>query len=250
MKAWLAGLPIAMTLSAVAAAQTPSAEDARAAELVCQLGGLCGEEADAEAARDKEAIEGVETRGLPSMGALMAAGKGTPGVRPSAAPVREASVRADTTARVTRTAKRNIAANPGRRTAAVTAAPNRAGLAADVPEALSRRAPLFITFGLNSTKLTPESATEVRSFAKALKTLAEASGAKRYRIEGHTDASGNEAFNRTLSEQRAAAVKSALLAEGIDAGRIEVVGFGSDQPIEGYDKANPINRRVEAVEIQ
>ena len=70
------------------------------------------------------------------------------------------------------------------------------------------------------------------------------------RIEGHTDASGNEAVNKTLSEQRAAAVREALLAAGVDGTRIEVAGFGSDQPIEGYDKGNPINRRVEAVEIQ
>lgn len=248
MKAWLAVLPIAIAMPVAAWAQTPAAEDARAADLACQLAGLCGDEAQAETDRDKEVIEGVETRGLPSMGALMAAGKGASSSRPSVAS-RIPTARPDTQVRaqVTRTARRSIPASVGRRAPAV-GGPNVS--AADVPDALARRAPLFITFGLNSTKLTPESATEVKSFAKAIKAIAESGKDKRFRVEGHTDASGNEAFNRSLSEQRAAAVREALLAAGVDPSRIEVAGLGSDQPIEGYDKGNPINRRVEAVEIQ
>lgn len=181
------------------------------------------------------------------MGALMAAGKGASSSRPAAATrIATARVDAPERAQVTRTARRVIPATAGRRAPVVRPA---GSLAADVPDLLARRAPLFITFGLNSAKLTAESASEVRSFAKALKTVADAGQDKRYRIEGHTDATGNEAVNKTLSEQRAAAVREALLAAGVDGSRIEVAGFGSDQPIEGYDKGNPINRRVEAVEI-
>jgi outer membrane protein OmpA-like peptidoglycan-associated protein len=233
-------------LPAAAGAQAPESEDARAAELACQLAGLCGDVAQAEADRDKEVIAGVETRGLPSMGALMAAGKGASGSRP-ASRVPSPRAEAPERAQAVRTAKRSIPASVGRRAPVVRSA---ASSAADVPESLARRAPLFITFGLNSAKLTAESASEVRSFAKALKAVADSGQDKRYRIEGHTDSSGNEAINHTLSEQRAAAVREALLAAGVDGSRIEVAGFGSDQPIEGYDKGNPINRRVEAVEIQ
>lgn len=248
MKTWFAVLPIAIALPAAAWAQAPESEDSRAAELACQLAGLCGDEAQAEANRDKEVIAGVETRGLPSMGALMAAGKGATSTRPPVAN-RIPSARPDAPerAQVTRTARRVIPPSVGRRAPVVRPA---GSTAADVPDALARRAPLFITFGLNSARLTAESASEVRSFAKALKAVADSGQDKRYRIEGHTDASGNEAVNKTLSEQRAAAVREALLAAGVDGTRIEVAGFGSDQPIEGYDKGNPINRRVEAVEIQ
>lgn len=122
-------------------------------------------------------------------------------------------------------------------------------MAVDVPESLARRAPLFVTFALNSAKLTPESASEVRSFAKALATISAAGLDKRYRIEGHTDASGDPNLNRKLSEERAAAVRMALIAAGVDGSRVEVAGYGSDRPIEGLVSTNPLNRRVEAVEI-
>lgn len=252
MKSWLVALPIAIAAPVAAGAQTTASEDARAAELACQLAGLCGDLAQDEAEREKEAIDGIESRGLPSMGALMAASKGSPSAKaqPSARTV--PTVAAPVKAQAVRTAKRNLPAPAGRRAPVAAPVTSRAvgGTAADVPAALARRAPLFVTFGLNSAKLTTDSATEVKSFAKALKDIAAAGQDKRYRIEGHTDSSGDPALNRKLSEERAAAVKAALLAAGVDASRIEVTGFGSDQPIEGYDKKNPLNRRVEAVEIK
>ena len=249
MKAWLVVLPIAIAAPVAAGAQTTVAEDARAAELACQLADLCGELAADEADREKEAIDGVETRGLPSMGALMAASKGTSDSKPQANRVATARPEPVKAQAARTTAKRKISAPAGNRTPVAKVA-NPSGTAADIPESLTRRAPLFVTFGLNSAKLTKESATEVKSFAKALKDIAAAGQDKRYRIEGHTDSSGDSTFNRKLSEQRAAAVRAALLEAGIDGSRIEVAGFGADQPIEGYDKANPINRRVEAVEIK
>jgi OmpA-OmpF porin, OOP family len=254
MKAWYLVLPIAVALPAAAAAQTSSAEDARAAELACQLAGLCGELADEEANRDKQEIEGIEARGLPSMGALMAASKGASGARPQGTVTRATAPRVSESpkAQVTRTARRSIPAASAGRAAPVSRAPVAAlgATAADVPESLARRAPLFITFDLNSARLTKESASEVKSFAKALADIQASGMDKRYRIEGHTDSTGDPDFNRKLSQERAAAVRAALLAAGVDAARIEVVGYGADQPIEGFDKANPINRRVEAVEIK
>ena len=68
-------------------------------------------------------------------------------------------------------------------------------------------------------------------------------------IEGHTDNVGNPAANRTLSEQRAAAVKTYLVSKGIDAARIETAGLGDTKP----DAPNTTpegrqqNRRVELV---
>jgi len=69
------------------------------------------------------------------------------------------------------------------------------------------------------------------------------------RIEGHTDGDGSESANLDLSQRRTAAVKSYLIARGIDPGRMIPVGFGEAQPIDTNEskagKAN--NRRVEFV---
>ncbi|HIQ40433.1 MAG TPA: OmpA family protein [Sulfurivirga caldicuralii] len=71
--------------------------------------------------------------------------------------------------------------------------------------------------------------------------------AKRIVMEGHTDNVGSEAYNKTLSERRAQAVKNYLVSQGITADRIEIVGYGESQPI--ADNSTPegrqLNRRVE-----
>ena len=54
---------------------------------------------------------------------------------------------------------------------------------------------------------------------------------KDFVVEGHTDSRGTEAGNHKLSEDRAGAVKSALVARGILSSRIKPVGFGSTQPL-------------------
>lgn len=67
------------------------------------------------------------------------------------------------------------------------------------------------------------------------------------RIEGHTDNKGNAAFNRTLSQQRAASVVSWLVKRGIPASRLEAAGFGPDRPLTTNDteEGRQQNRRVE-----
>lgn len=68
-------------------------------------------------------------------------------------------------------------------------------------------------------------------------------------IEGHTDSSGSDAHNQTLSTQRADAVRSALLQQGIAAPRISARGYGESTPVSGNDTAagRQMNRRVEIV---
>ncbi|WP_255449712.1 OmpA family protein [Shimia ponticola] len=55
----------------------------------------------------------------------------------------------------------------------------------------------------------------------------------RFRIEvgGHTDAQGDEDSNQALSEERASAVRDALIARGIGPGALTAVGYGETQPI-------------------
>ena len=65
-------------------------------------------------------------------------------------------------------------------------------------------------------------------------------------VEGHTDDSGDAAQNRTLSEQRAAAVARLLLGSGVEAERLVVVGYGSARPVADNttEVGRESNRRV------
>jgi OOP family OmpA-OmpF porin len=51
------------------------------------------------------------------------------------------------------------------------------------------------------------------------------------RIEGHTDADGDDKANQTLSEKRAMAVARWLVSKGDDCKRLLPVGFGETKPI-------------------
>lgn len=66
-------------------------------------------------------------------------------------------------------------------------------------------------------------------------------------ITGHTDASGDESWNRKLSLARAQAVADRIAANGIDPQRLLVAGVGSSKPI--ADNSTPygreLNRRIE-----
>ena len=68
-------------------------------------------------------------------------------------------------------------------------------------------------------------------------------------VHGHTDSDGTNAFNQTLSENRAKAVMNYLTGKGISTSRLTSAGFGEDKPIaEGdSDMAKAKNRRVEFV---
>ncbi|MCA1732567.1 MAG: OmpA family protein, partial [Acidobacteria bacterium] len=68
-------------------------------------------------------------------------------------------------------------------------------------------------------------------------------------VEGHTDSTGSEEMNHALSHRRATAVKDALVAAGVPAERIQVVGKGETAPIATNNTAagRQQNRRVEIV---
>ena len=68
-----------------------------------------------------------------------------------------------------------------------------------------------------------------------------------FSLEGHTDSDGKDAANQKLSEDRAGAVRSYFIENGIATSRLTSVGFGESKPIDTNKtkagKAN--NRRVE-----
>ncbi len=109
---------------------------------------------------------------------------------------------------------------------------------------------LMVTFATGSAALTPQAEAVLASLARALASpdLAQA----RFRIEGHTDTVGDAAMNQGLSERRAAAVRDLLVARfGIEAGRLEVMGFGESTLLvpTGDGRAEPRNRRVQVVNL-
>jgi outer membrane protein OmpA-like peptidoglycan-associated protein len=66
-------------------------------------------------------------------------------------------------------------------------------------------------------------------------------------IVGHTDATGPDAYNMTLSERRAAAAQSYLATQGVTRSRLRSAGRGESEPVASNDtEANrQKNRRVE-----
>jgi OOP family OmpA-OmpF porin len=72
------------------------------------------------------------------------------------------------------------------------------------------------------------------------------------KIRGHTDSTGNPAYNMKLSEKRAIAVMNYLVKRGIDPKRLFAEGFGLTLPIADNDtvEGRAKNRRVELQPIQ
>lgn len=66
-------------------------------------------------------------------------------------------------------------------------------------------------------------------------------------IEGHTDSTGDDAYNQSLSEKRASSVQDYLISLGLDYGRLSIAGYGESQPVadNGTAAGRQANRRVE-----
>jgi len=69
------------------------------------------------------------------------------------------------------------------------------------------------------------------------------------KVVGYTDSTGTDAYNLTLSEQRAAAVKNALQVKGVSASRMTVIGMGKSNPVADNNtpEGRQLNRRVNIV---
>jgi len=101
---------------------------------------------------------------------------------------------------------------------------------------------LLVSFDVNSDRLTPRAQRNLAAFAEALKHPALA--AMNFAVEGHTDSSGTETYNLTLSERRANAVVLYLTGLGIEQERLQARGFGETRPANtGGNRGQ--NRRVE-----
>jgi outer membrane protein OmpA-like peptidoglycan-associated protein len=82
--------------------------------------------------------------------------------------------------------------------------------------------------------------------AAVVKALDENPDISLVEVQGHTDEQGNDAYNKDLSERRAATVMRYLRDHGIDAKRLSSHGYGEEQPIDPShtQAAYKTNRRV------
>ncbi len=66
-------------------------------------------------------------------------------------------------------------------------------------------------------------------------------------VDGHTDNTGDAAYNQALSERRAVSVARYLNSRQVDARRLQIIGFGETRPIADNSSATgrAANRRVE-----
>jgi outer membrane protein OmpA-like peptidoglycan-associated protein len=100
-----------------------------------------------------------------------------------------------------------------------------------------------VLFETNKSTLRSEHFATLNSIVDYLISHAERS----VRISGHTDDTGSEAHNFTLSKRRADVVAEYLVNNGVDIDRVETFGLGSSKPIVAStsNEARKKNRRVE-----
>jgi outer membrane protein OmpA-like peptidoglycan-associated protein len=107
---------------------------------------------------------------------------------------------------------------------------------------------LDIQFDYNSADISTTSLPSVRSLGEALSD-ASLKGST-FVVEGHTDAIGGEAFNQDLSERRADSIKRYLTEKyGIAGANLVTVGYGKDRPKDPNAPMDPINRRVQVINM-
>jgi len=102
-----------------------------------------------------------------------------------------------------------------------------------------------ILFASGQYNLREDALSKLNVVAVALKTMT----GRTFLVEGHTDSTGNPAFNQQLSMKRAGAVREYLIRQGLPAEQVKAVGYGKDKPVASNSTAEgrAKNRRVEIV---
>ncbi len=123
-----------------------------------------------------------------------------------------------------------------------------AGSGVDVTEvdggnAILVNLPDGVTFDVNSYVIKPAFRNTLDTVAGSLQTYPDSL----IDVYGHTDSTGSDSYNQTLSERRAQAVSNYLTGRGVSSARIRWQGFGETAPIADNttEQGRALNRRVE-----
>jgi outer membrane protein OmpA-like peptidoglycan-associated protein len=113
----------------------------------------------------------------------------------------------------------------------------------DNGQAILVNLPDGVTFDVNSTAIKPQFRATLDQIAQSLQQYPNSL----VDVYGHTDSTGSDAYNQTLSENRARSVGNYLTMRGVSAARLRTMGFGETQPIATNDteEGRARNRRVE-----
>lgn len=104
-----------------------------------------------------------------------------------------------------------------------------------------------VFFGYDQYDLTGEARSTVERQAQWLRQYANVSIV----VEGHADERGTREYNLALGERRATAVRNYLIANGVDAGRVQVISYGKERPaVMGSDDQSWAQNRRAVVVIQ
>ena len=107
---------------------------------------------------------------------------------------------------------------------------------------------LAVNFEYASAKLTADARIVLDNLGQALSDPALSNS--RFRIAGHTDARGSDAYNLALSRQRARSVADYLQSQHhIDAKRLSIEGFGRSQLLDPANPESAVNRRVQIANL-
>ena len=107
---------------------------------------------------------------------------------------------------------------------------------------------LAVNFEYASAKLTPDARIVLDNLGQALSDAALRDS--RFRIAGHTDARGSDAYNLNLSKLRARSVADYLVRQHrIDARRLSIEGYGRSQLLDPDNPESAVNRRVQITNL-
>jgi OmpA-OmpF porin, OOP family len=102
-----------------------------------------------------------------------------------------------------------------------------------------------ITFDLGSWEISPDQAAKLQVIADGLNRAIQRNPREVFLIEGHTDATGNDTDNLSLSDRRAESAAELLTQQfGVPAENLTSQGYGSQYLKEQTDGPSRINRRV------
>ncbi|MES2336723.1 MAG: OmpA family protein [Pseudomonadota bacterium] len=103
--------------------------------------------------------------------------------------------------------------------------------------------PSGITFAYNDATVQPQFRPTLDQVAQVLSQYNQTY----VDVYGHTDSSGSDAYNQTLSERRATSVADYLASHGVQSARLGTKGYGESQPIASNQTPDgqAANRRVE-----